>query len=43
LGTPLGLILSLLGVVQNKQRLAGILGLLIGVAVVALFFVRALC
>jgi hypothetical protein len=30
-------------VIQNKGRLAGILGLIIGIGVVALFFVRALC
>jgi hypothetical protein len=30
-------------VIQNKGRLAGILGLIIALAVVALFFVRALC
>jgi hypothetical protein len=31
------------GVIQNKNRRAGILGLIIALAAVALFFVRALC
>jgi len=31
------------GVIQNKDRRAGILGLIIGMATVALFFLRALC
>jgi hypothetical protein len=30
-------------VIQNKDRRAGILGLILALAVVALFFVRALC
>jgi len=31
------------GVIQNKDRRAGILGLIIALAVVGLFFVRAFC
>jgi hypothetical protein len=31
------------GIIQNKDRRVGILGLIIALGVVALFFVRALC
>jgi hypothetical protein len=32
-----------LGVIQNKDRRAGILGLIVALAVVVLFFAKALC
>ncbi len=40
---PAGLILSLLGVILNRDRLAAVLGLVISGAMVALFFIATLC
>jgi hypothetical protein len=40
---PAGLILSLLGVILNRDRLAAVLGLVISGAMVALFFMATLC
>jgi hypothetical protein len=42
-GTPLGFILSLLGVVLNKGRRAGIVGLAVSAILVVWFFFAALC
>jgi hypothetical protein len=41
--TPLGFILSLLGVILNRDRLAAVLGLVITGALLALFVVFRLC
>jgi hypothetical protein len=43
LATPLGFVLSLLGVVLNKDRGAGVLGLILTGALVAYFLVSNLC
>ena len=43
MGTPLGFILSLLGVILNRDRLAGVLGLVISGGLVALFLLTRLC
>ena len=43
LATPLGFILSLLGVVLNKDRRAGIVGLVLTGALIAFFLVSTLC
>jgi hypothetical protein len=43
LATPLGFLLSLIGVVMNQDRRAGVWGLAITGAMVALFFVTTLC
>jgi hypothetical protein len=43
LATPLGFVLSLLGVILNKDRRAGVLGLLIIGAVAALVVLSGLC
>jgi hypothetical protein len=43
LGTPFGFILSLLGVIQNKDRRAGILGLILTGVLVALGLLLSLC
>ena len=40
---PAGFILSLLGIVLNRARLAAVLGLVISGAMVALFFIATLC
>jgi hypothetical protein len=41
--TPLGFILSLLGVILNQDRRAGVLGLVITGALVALFLLTSFC
>ncbi len=41
--TPLGFILSLLGVVLNRDRLSGVLGLVISGAVAAFILLNSLC
>jgi hypothetical protein len=43
LATPLGFILSLLGVVLNKDRRAGVLGLIITGALIGFFLVSSFC
>ena len=43
LATPLGFVLSLLGVVLNKDRRAGIVGLVLTGAMIAFFLVSTLC
>jgi hypothetical protein len=43
LATPLGFILSLIGVVTNKDRRAGVLGLVITGAFIAFFLVSSFC
>ena len=43
LATPLGFVLSLLGVVLNKDRRAGIMGLVLTGALIAFFLVSTLC
>jgi hypothetical protein len=43
LATPLGFVLSLLGVVLNKDRRAGIVGLVLTGALIAFFLVSTLC
>jgi hypothetical protein len=43
LATPLGFLLSLIGVIMNQDRRAGIAGLVITGTMVALFFVTTLC
>jgi hypothetical protein len=43
LATPLGFILSLLGVILNKDRRVGIAGLIIAGALAAFAMVSALC
>jgi hypothetical protein len=40
---PLGFILSLLGVIFNRDRMAAVLGLIISGAMVALFLLVTLC
>jgi hypothetical protein len=41
--TPLGFILSVLGVILNQDRRAGVLGLAITGALVALFLLTSFC
>jgi hypothetical protein len=41
--TPLGFILSLLGVILNQDRRAGVLGLVITGTLVALFLLTSFC
>jgi hypothetical protein len=41
--TPLGFILSLLGIVLNKDRRAGVWGLILTGALIAYFLVSTLC
>jgi hypothetical protein len=41
--TPLGFILSLVGVIMNKDRRVGVLGLIIAGALVAFALVSSLC
>jgi len=41
--TPLGFILSLVGVVTNKDRRAGVLGVILTGALIALFLVSSFC
>jgi hypothetical protein len=43
LATPLGFLLSLIAVIMNQDRRAGVLGLLISGAMVVLFFMATLC
>jgi hypothetical protein len=43
LATPLGFVLSLLGVVLNKDRRAGVLGLILTGALVAYALLASLC
>jgi hypothetical protein len=43
LATPLGFVLSLLGVVLNKDRRAGTVGLILTGALIAFFLVSTLC
>ncbi len=43
LGTPLGLLLSLIGLLFDKKKAPAILGLVLGGAVVLLFFIVAMC
>jgi hypothetical protein len=43
LATPLGFILSLIGVITNKDRRAGVLGLILTGALIAFFLVSTLC
>ena len=43
MATPLGFILSLVGVLLNKDRRAGVLGLVIAGALVAFALLSALC
>jgi hypothetical protein len=43
LATPLGFILSLLGVVLYKDRRAGVLGLVITGALIAFFLLSSFC
>jgi hypothetical protein len=43
LATPLGFVLSLLGVVLNKDRRAGIVGLVLTGTLIAFFLVSTLC
>ena len=43
LATPLGFILSLLGVILNQDRRAGVLGLILTGALVAFALLTALC
>jgi hypothetical protein len=41
--TPLGFLLSLIGVIMNQDRRAGVVGMVITGAMVALFFGATLC
>ena len=43
LSTPLGFILSLIAVVTNKDRRAGMWGLILTGAIIAFFLTTALC
>jgi hypothetical protein len=43
LATPLGFILSLVGVVSNQDRRAGILGLILTGSLIAIFLLTSLC
>jgi hypothetical protein len=43
LATPLGFLLSLIGVIMNRDRRAGVLGMLIAGALVAFALVSSLC
>ena len=43
LATPLGFVLSLLGVILNKDRRAGFVGLILTGALIAFFLVSTLC
>lgn len=42
-GTPLGFLLSLIGVVIDKNKRPAIIGLIASGSVIALFFVLTLC
>jgi hypothetical protein len=43
LATPLGFILSLLGVIMNKDRRAGVVGLVLTGALIAYALLASLC
>jgi hypothetical protein len=42
-GAPLGFILSLLGIIRDRDRKPAVVGLIVSGALVALFFLTALC
>ncbi len=43
LGTPLGVLLSLVGLLVDKKKSAAITGLIVGGSILALYFTLALC